>query len=146
MSEKVLLENIEALKKQLFWLQHSYDACKAIGAKQSYSVTEFDAFESLSSRFARSLDFLIRKVLRSLDAAEFEQQGTLIDVVNRAHKRGLFSDIEAIRTVKDSRNEIAYEYIDDDLQEIFDDLLQYTPFLIAFMENTISYCGKYEEA
>ena len=62
---------------------------------------------------SRGIDFLIRKIFRSLDAYEFENQGTLVDVVNNAHKRGLFSDIDEIRVMKDVRNTIAHEYIVD---------------------------------
>jgi hypothetical protein len=52
------------LEKQLFWIQISFDECSKIGIKQEYSIDEFG------------------------------NQGTLVDVVNNAHKRGLFEDIE----------------------------------------------------
>ncbi len=102
-------------------------------------MDEFGKFETLSSRYSRSIDFLIRKFLRTLDAYEFETQGTLVDVVNRAHKRALFDDIEEIRVMKDIRNSIVHEYIEDDLIAIFDELLSYTPKLLSFMTNTLHY-------
>jgi hypothetical protein len=36
-------------------------------------------------------------MFRTLDEYEFENQGTLIDVVNNAHKRELFEDIDELR-------------------------------------------------
>ncbi len=135
----LLEENIRLLQKQMDWLQISYEECQNIGLKQAYTVDEFGKFETLCSRFSRSIDFLIRKFLRTLDAYEFETQGTLIDVVNRAHKRGLFQDIEEIRTIKDIRNTIVHEYIEDELREVFDEMLRYTPKLLAFMSNTLHY-------
>lgn len=135
----LLEENIRLLQKQMDWLQISYEECQNIGFKQAYTVDEFGKFETLCSRFSRSIDFLIRKFLRTLDAYEFETQGTLIDVVNRAHKRGLFQDIEEIRTIKDIRNTIVHEYIEDELREVFDEMLRYTPKLLAFMSNTLHY-------
>jgi len=48
---------------------------------------------------------------------EFENQGTLIDTVNHAHKRGLFDDIERLRVMKDIRNTIVYEYIEENLSD-----------------------------
>jgi hypothetical protein len=87
MSNKVLKQNIEYLQKQLKWLTRSYELCKSIGIKSTYSEIEFDNFETLSGRFARTIDFLVRKVFRSIDDLEFESQGTLIDTVNNALKR-----------------------------------------------------------
>ena len=135
----LLEENIRLLQKQMDWLEISYKECQNIGLKEVYTVDEFGKFETLCSRFSRSIDFLIRKFLRTLDAYEFETQGTLIDVVNRAHKRGLFQDIEEIRTIKDIRNTIVHEYIEDELREVFDEMLRYTPKLLEFMSNTLHY-------
>lgn len=103
------------LQKQIYWLKVSQDECSDIGLKSDYSVDEFGRFETLCSRYSRSIDFLIRKIFRSIDEYEFENQGTLIDVVNNAHKRGLVPDIDQIRVMKDVRNTIVHEYIEDAL-------------------------------
>ena len=144
MSVENLIKNQEALERQLFWLTHSFDLCNKAGIKESYQINEFDAFETLCSRFSRSIDFLVRKVFRSIDAVEFENQGTLIDTVNNAHKRGLFNDIETLRTIKEIRNEIAHEYVDEGLKDTFADVLEYTPVLIKMMKTTYQYCNKYK--
>jgi hypothetical protein len=138
----LLEENIRLLQKQIAWLEISYKECKTIGIKKEYSIDEFGRFETLCSRFSRSIDFLIRKFLRTLDAYEFENQGTLVDIVNRAHKRGLFEDIEEIRVIKDIRNTIVHEYIEDDLVQVFDELLLYTPKLLLFMSNALNYANE----
>lgn len=143
MSFPLLNQNIAALKKQLEWLQYSFEKGKAIGIKEEYNAEEFDILETLSSRFARSIDFLIRKVFRSIDDVEFESQGTLIDVVNNAHKRGLFNSEEDIRILKNIRNDIAHEYVDEGLKTLFEDILEYTPKLISIMNNTLIYSSKY---
>ena len=106
MSMDNLLENRVLLEKQLFWLTHSFEEAKEIGLKPAYEISEFDSYENLCSRFSRMIDFLVRKIFRSIDAVEFENQGTLIDTVNHAHKRGLFENIETIRKIKDLRNDI----------------------------------------
>ncbi|WP_198262626.1 hypothetical protein [sulfur-oxidizing endosymbiont of Gigantopelta aegis] len=139
MKTNVLQYNAGLLIKQLAWLQHSYEQAKSIGLKDSYSMADFDIFENLSSRFARSTDFLIRKVFRSIDEAEFEPQGTLIDVVNNAHKRHLFENIEDIRAIKDLRNSIAHEYIDEELEKLFAELLDYSERLIFIAKTTLKY-------
>ena len=89
------------LEKQLFWVEISFNECVSIGIKPEYTVEEFGKFETLCSRYSRGIDFLIRKLFRSIDEFEFENQGTLVDVVNNAHKRGLVGDIEELRMMKD---------------------------------------------
>lgn len=135
-SDKLLFE------KQLTWLEISYQQCQQIGLKEDYSVDEFGYFETLCSRYSRSIDFLIRKMFRTIDEYEFENQGTLIDVINNAHKRHLFENIEDLREMKDIRNTISHEYIEDALAQVFDDILQFTPKLITIMKTTADYVQK----
>jgi len=137
-----LLQDKQLLEKQLFWIEISFNECSKIGIKVQYSVEEFGKFETLCSRYSRGIDFLIRKIFRTLDAYEFENQGTLIDVVNNAHKRGLFEDIEELRIMKDVRNTIVHEYIEDDLVEAFDEVLQYSATLIVIIKNSLNYIEK----
>jgi uncharacterized protein YutE (UPF0331/DUF86 family) len=130
------------LEKQLFWIEISFNECTAIGIKSQYSVDEFGKFETLCSRYSRGIDFLIRKLFRTIDEYEFENQGTLVDVVNNAHKRGLFKDIEELRIMKDVRNTIVHEYIEDKLAEVFDKVLEYTEKLIVIIKNSLEYIDK----
>ena len=134
-----LIQDKKLLEKQLFWVNISFDECLKIGIKQEYSIDEFGKFETLCSRYSRGIDFLIRKIFRTLDEYEFENQGTLVDVVNNAHKRGLFEDIEELRIMKDVRNTVVHEYIEDDLVEVYDEVLQYTETLILIIKNTLNY-------
>ncbi len=145
MSIDNLLENRVLLEKQLFWLNHSFDEVQKVGLKSEYEVSEFDSYENLCSRFSRMIDFLVRKIFRSIDEVEFENQGTLIDTVNHAHKRGLFETIDSVRQIKDLRNEIAHEYIDDALQDLFEDIVKFTPVLIEMAETTLKYTQQYQK-
>lgn len=138
MKEKLLADK-KLLEKQLFWIEISFNECSKIGIKKEYSVDEFGKFETLCSRYSRGIDFLIRKIFRTLDEYEFENQGTLVDVVNNAHKRGLFDDIDELRIMKDVRNTIAHEYIEDELVEVFDEVLGYTDTLMRIIHNTLHY-------
>ena len=138
MIEKLKNDN-KLLEKQLFWLDISYAQCKKIGIKKEYTVDEFGRFETLCSRYSRSIDFLIRKIFRSIDEFEFENQGTLIDVVNNAHKRGLFENIEELRIMKDIRNTVVHEYIEDELVDVFDEVFEYSKKLILIINNTLKY-------
>jgi len=145
MMKQKLLSDKELLEKQLGWLTISYDQCFQVGIKKKYSIDEFGYFETLCSRYSRGIDFLVRKIFRTLDEYEFENQGTLIDVVNRAHKRNLFESVDLIRLMKDIRNTIVHEYIEDNLQNVFEEVLEYTQYLIRIMKNTLEYIEKIED-
>ena len=134
-----LRQDAVLLRKQLEWLEYSYDACRGIGIRDEYSIDEFGKFETLCSRYSRGIDFLIRKAFRTIDAYEFENQGTLIDTVNRAHKRGLVESVDRIRIMKDIRNTIAHEYIEAALSEVFDEVLESTDTLIGMIRRTADY-------
>ena len=141
MKDKLQLDK-NLLEKQLFWIEISFNECNKIGIKEEYSIEEFGKFETLCSRYSRGIDFLIRKIFRTLDEYEFENQGTLLDVVNNAHKRGLFDDIEKLRLMKDVKNTVVHEYIEDELADIFDEVLEYTEDLINIINTTLKYINK----
>ncbi len=139
MMKEKLAQDLQLLEKQMRWLDLSYQQCNKIGIKNQYSIDDFGYYETLCSRYSRGIDFLIRKIFRTLDEYEFENQGTLIDVVNNAHKRNLFQDIDQLRLMKDMRNTIVHEYIEDHLVDVFEAVLEYSGSLMGIMENTKNY-------
>jgi uncharacterized protein YutE (UPF0331/DUF86 family) len=140
---EILKENLENLEKSLHWLRRSYEKCRLVGIKEAYGETEFDDFENLTSRYARTSDLILQKVLRSIDAMELEDSGTLIDSVNRAEKRGLIDSGTRIRELKDLRNEIVHEYEIEDLKALFRQTLESVPELFEFSDRIKLYCKKY---
>ena len=72
-----------------------------------------------------------------MDKYEFENQGTLLDVVNNAHKRELFDDIEKLRLIRCKK--FVHEYMEDELTDIFDEVLEYTEDLINIINTTLKY-------
>jgi hypothetical protein len=143
-SLEVLQTNLDGFSASLVWLRRSYECCVGIGIKTDYTEIEFDYFENLTSRYARTTDLLVNKVLRSIDTVEFVTGGSLIDVVNRAEQREIINSATEIRTLKDLRNEIFHEYETGNLRELFDAVLQKTPQFLAISEQVIDYCKKYK--
>ncbi|WP_456392747.1 hypothetical protein [Nitratifractor sp.] len=137
--KKLLQQQTLQLEKQVEWLQHSLKQCQKLGIKSDYDADEYGLFETLSSRYSRTIDFLIRKYFRSIDAYEFESQGTLVDIVLRAHKRGLIDTVEELRLMKDLRNTVVHEYIEEKLSDTFEELLEYTPRLLEFSRRSLAY-------
>ena len=128
---EVLKINLENLKSSVRWLRRSQEFCLEIGIKGIYSEEEFDDFENLTSRFARTTDLIVNKVLRSIDSVEFLEAGSAIDAANRAEKRGIIDSVSRLRDLKDLRNEIAHEYETDDLGNLFSAVLSAVPELIG---------------
>lgn len=136
----VLAQRDEALR----WLHRSYRICGRIGVKPDYTEDEFDAFEALTSRFARTSDILLQQVYRSIDAVELEDQGVMLDRLNRAEKRGLIQSVDEARSIRELRNSIAHEYIREQLVTLFHDVLAWTPRLIVLIEMAQHSCHRYE--
>jgi uncharacterized protein YutE (UPF0331/DUF86 family) len=136
---KKIKEDLNLLQKQQEWLEFSMRECKNIGIKENYNPKELVEFEALCSRYARLIDFLVRKIFRTIDEFEFENQGTLIDTINRAHKRGIIEDIEYFRQMKDLRNTISHEYVDIYLQDSFEETLVFSDELTKICNKTKNY-------
>jgi hypothetical protein len=140
----VLKTNLESLKQSIKWLRRSYDICAGIGIKDEYTEAEFDHFENLTSRYARTTDLLIGKVLRSIDRVELINSGSIIDAANGAEKRGIVESVSKLRDLKDLRNEIAHEYETEDIRSLFSLVFTASSQLFEIADKTAKYCGKYQ--
>jgi hypothetical protein len=139
----ILRDNINSLNLSADWVRHSYEQASTIGQKADYAIEEFDKLENLTSRYARTADMLVNKVLRSIDTVESEDIGTIIDIMNRAEKRGFVSSAELLHNIKDLRNNIAHEYKITEITKFFADVLKYTPILLEIIQKVNEYCVRY---
>jgi hypothetical protein len=140
---QALKVNLENLAASLNWLRRSFDSCVKIGIKTSYREDEFDQFENLTSRYARTTDLLTNKILRSIDVVELVDSGSVIDAANHAEKRGIIDSVSQLREFKDLRNEITHEYETEDLSKLFALVLDAVPRLFVLADRIVSYCWKY---
>ena len=137
---EILVENLMSLEKSLNWLKRSYEKSLRIDLKQGMSKEEFDIMENLTSRYSRTIDLIISKIFRSIDAVEFEDSGTLIDVVNRAEKREIIDSSMRLRELKDLRNEIVHEYETENLKETFERVRNGVSEILRISQNIKDYC------
>lgn len=103
-----------------------------------------ESVEAFTGRFARAVDLLVNKVLRSLDRLEMKPHGTLLDVVNRAEKRGFIDSADELREMKDIRNIVAHDYAGEKLAEIFTYCRTKKPVFDAVCEQVIRYIHSLE--
>ncbi len=103
---------------------------------------QLESAEAFTGRFARSVDLLVNKVLRSLDRVELKPEGTLLDVVNRAEQRGFVNRSEELREMKDVRNMIAHDYAGAKAAEIFAYCREQKPVLDAICERVAGHASR----
>ena len=119
-SKEVLEQNIKDFEKSLKWLQKAIERCKKLKSKnfEELSDSEIESIEALFSRYSRCVDFLINRVLRSIELSEL---GSAIisnlDLVIKAEKKGFVNNYEELIALKDLRNELAHEYVGDMVME-----------------------------
>ena len=113
---------------------------------QGATENQLESVEAFTGRFARAVDLLVNKVLRSLDRVELKSEGTLLDVVNRAEQRGFVNRAEELREMKDVRNMIAHDYAGAKAAEIFAYCRGQKPVLDAVCDRVVAYAGQFVSA
>ena len=141
---KIFCENLNLLEKNLKWLKKSYEKAKKIDLNKELTEEDLEVFETLSNRFGRTVDILINKILRGLDIIELEDITRKLDIVIRAEKRGFVDDYKILIEMKDLRNELVHEYIQENLIERFKEVLEYTPRLFDITNKLKDYVEKME--
>jgi uncharacterized protein YutE (UPF0331/DUF86 family) len=141
-SDKDLLKrHIKNLDKSIERLLYSYNVCNETNIKCEPKTEEYwEHYEALTARYGRSVDILVNNVLRYIDVVEYVQSGSIIDITNRAEKRGFVNTSKELRLLKDLRNDIVHNYDSDDYEEIFEDSLKFTPELIDIVNKVKKYC------
>ena len=132
----VLKEDIESISKAIMVLNYSLEKCTKISVKPNYTMEELDAFENLTSRFARASDIYTQKIMKGIILLLREDSKTFLDNANLFEKLSL-ADAEELKLIRDLRNEISHEYRLNDISEIFESVLEYSVKLLRIIEKTM---------
>lgn len=142
---KVLYENLDLLEKSQLTLKKSVEKCQKIGIKNDYTFEELESFDSLTSKFARTSDIYTQKVLRSVFNLLREPQLTIIDLANRAEKLQMISSADELLEMRDLRNDITHEYIQEVIIDLFETTLILSEKLFENIELTKKFAQKLTE-
>ena len=110
---------------------------------RTWSPDEAERVEAFLARFSRGVDLLTNKTLRSLFRHELEPEGSVLDRIHLAQKRGLIPDSERMRALKELRNRIAHDYSGGDTGAFLELARQETEFLNSCAEATRLYSERY---
>ena len=139
----LLKKHLENLNKSVERLLYSYNVCNGIDVKCGQKTEEYwEHYEALTARYGRSVDILVNNVLRYIDIVEYIQPGSVIDITNRAEKRGFVDTPQELRILKDLRNDIVHSYDSDEYEEVFENSLKFIPDLLEIVNKVNEYCDR----
>lgn len=139
---QLLQQNIESLQKAAAILKKSYEICKKIDIKNECTYEESTEFEAFAARFARLVDLLIQKVFRTIDIINLAPEGTIRDSINRAEKNQLIDHADLLIEMKRCRNQLVHEYLIENLLDLIQQMIEFCPLILNYVERTIAYCKK----
>jgi hypothetical protein len=138
--ESIILfcENLKKLLRNKEWLEKSYRKSLRIDL-DNLREEDYEVLETLCNRFGRTVDMLINKILRGLDLIELEDVSRKLDIVIRAEKRGFVDDYRVLIALKDLRNELVHEYIEENLVKKYKEVIMRVPQLLDIVNKVIKY-------
>jgi hypothetical protein len=95
-----------------------------------------ETFDSLTSKFSRTSDLFLQKIMRTLWELLHEDKMPLIDVLNRAEKLEIIHSADDMLEIRDVRNQVAHEYIPEAIQELVPEVID----LSQTLEDNINTC------
>lgn len=137
-----LSQNIKALDKARFALDYSYQKCVKIEKAEDYDLEKQENFEALTARFARASDILTQKAFKSLFALLQENIRTRIDAANFLEKIGIVESANDLLNIRELRNQIAHDYVTEDLNSLYMDVLHHTNLLGVVVDSLKNYVKK----
>ena len=132
----LLLTHWDLLQRSLKSLQHSRDKTHQLLQQSEFSFEELESIDSLISKFSRTSDIYLQKVLRSIWMLLREDTVPLIDLLNRAEKLMILVSAEELLQMRDIRNQIAHEYLPEAVPELASEVVVMTTWLQKDIERT----------
>ena len=101
---KLLAEGLTTLDFAVAQLKLSFRKCTPIAIKEEMDNEELEAFDSLSSRFARVYEMYVKQLLRTVLRIIGEYEDTFLDNANKATKLDLIEGTDLLEECRKLRN------------------------------------------
>lgn len=139
-SADFLRRDLHDLQRARAHLRFSYDRVRRLASDPTaWTSEEAERVEAFTARFARVVDLLTNTVLRALFRYELEPEGTALDRVHLAEKRGFVDRAEDLRLLKEQRNVIAHDYAGQSLGPVFGFCVAHVTELEAICDRVASH-------
>ena len=132
----LLLIHWDVLQRSLKSLQQSRDKTHQLFQQSELSFEELESIDSLTSKFSRTSDIYLQKVLCSIWMLLCEDTVPLIDLLNRAEKMMIIVSAEELLQMRDIRNQIAHEYLPEAVPELAKEVVVMTTLLQKNIQQT----------
>lgn len=119
----VLKANQDTLEIALPSFLRSLEKCRVFDFESPLSFEVEESFDALTSKFARVSDIFTQKVLKSFVILTREDAPTFMDRMNLCEKLGVIPSAEDLIDIRDLRNQIAHEYLSNNLVEVYHECL-----------------------
>ena len=115
-------------------LEHSWNklSSQSLPELNKKNLDDFESWEALTARFARTTDIFLSKYIRLL-VLQLDPgfRGEIRDYLDKAEKASLITSADQWMKIRELRNKIAHEYSKEDILKTLKDVLNFTPFVIS---------------
>lgn len=132
---------LQLLNKSSERLKMSYEHCKTMDITywDKLSEEQLAYLEALASRFARTSDIFLKKLLKFLAKIELFDFQSLRDLLHIAEKKEWITSTDIWIKIREIRNSTAHDYSLTNFTELYQSILQFTPFLLEDIKKTKHY-------
>ena len=134
--EEILKQHWDLLLRSLKTLQQSREKTQVYLNKTDLNFEELESIDSLTSKFGRTSDIYLQKVLRTVWLLLREDTVPLIDLLNRAEKLMMILSANQLLQMRDIRNQITHEYLPEAAPELALEVNRKTEQLAQNIEQT----------
>jgi hypothetical protein len=128
--------NWSLLKQALPSFERSLVKCRDLDFSLPISFETEESLDALSSKFSRVSDIFTQKALKSLIFVLREDAPTFLDRMNLCEKLGIIPSAEELIAIRDLRNIIAHEYLNENLVEIYMEIIELSDNLLKAILET----------
>jgi len=128
--------NWSLLKQALPSFERSLVKCRDLDFSLPISFEAEESLDALSSKFSRVSDIFTQKVLKTFIFVLREDAPTFLDRMNLCEKLGIIPSAEELIAIRDLRNIIAHEYLNENLVEIYMEIIELSDTLLKAILET----------
>lgn len=143
MDRDILKIGLSQLERSLIRLSSSHDSCRKLDFTSQITDEKLKELESLSARFARTVDLFTQKVLKSLLIILGEDLLTFRDRILFLEKLELISSADQWFLIRSVRNQIVHDYVEEDLIAHHSQIIDLCFVVENEINGFIQYASKY---